>query len=168
MSKNPQQPNPHFRGERGAPGDPVPASEAIQPDQPEKKPSKLKKAVPWAVAGILGLIIGGAIGSSNADDQPSEDTVSSEVQESGQAPEPEEVEIEVASEDCIVALTHSDNLIEIYSAALTTAGEGIEAYAYDDYEAVEEATSEIEAMSGELTQTLTDYYISSDECRAAR
>lgn len=98
MSKNPQQPNPHFRGERGAPGDPVPASEAIQPDQPEKKPSKLKEVVPWAVAGILGLIIGGAIGNATSDDQP----------------------------------------------------------------------SEIESMSGELTQTLTDYYISSDECRAAR
>lgn len=152
--------------------EPEPASDAAKAETEAPKKGFLRKAFPFAAVAVVSMIIGGAMGSTNetpsgnaAEKQESEDAVV-EPTETKTETVTETVEVEVSNQQCLDALDHADDAIDIYSRALSTAGDGLLAYSEGDYATLDESTAEIEAMTGELTTTLTDYYINSEECRA--
>lgn len=170
MRKNtpPEPPNGHYR---------VPPSDQSkrQKNTPKTKGGYAKVALLTGAGIAIGFMFGLGANAPD-DDNPSMDVTevheaeaSTTAQDEPQPTETEtvEVEVEVTPEGCQVALTHADDAIDLYSLALTTAADGLTAYSAGDYATLDQSTAEIEAMTGELTDTLTSYYINSSECRGS-
>lgn len=66
--------------------------------------------------------------------------------------------------DCVAAIGHADEAIEIYSQGFIDAADAIDAYMVNDYGAMDRSTRNINTAADDLGPVLTDYYTTSDEC----
>ena len=66
--------------------------------------------------------------------------------------------------DCVAAIGHADEAIEIYSQGFADAADAIDAYLTNDYSAMDRSTRNINTAADNLEPVLTDYYTTSDAC----
>lgn len=123
------------------------------------------------VAAVPVLLLAGCIGGSVTTEAPEPEVITKEVEVEvpAEAPEPEiiteEVLVEVTDESCLIAIANADELMGIYSEALTMSADMLEAVFYEDYATVEQLTADMEYLTEyELTPTLSVYFTSATEC----
>ena len=66
--------------------------------------------------------------------------------------------------ECVAAIGHADEAIEIYSQGFADAADAIDAYMFNDYGAMDRSTRNISTAADNLEPVLTDYYTTSDAC----
>ena len=66
--------------------------------------------------------------------------------------------------DCVAAIGHADEAIEIYSQGFIDAADAIDAYMVNDYSAMDRSTRNINTAADNLAPVLMDYYTASGEC----
>ena len=66
--------------------------------------------------------------------------------------------------ECVAAIGHADEAIEIYSQGFIDAADAIDAYMVNDYGAMDRSTRNINTAANNLGPVLTDYYTASDAC----
>ena len=66
--------------------------------------------------------------------------------------------------DCVAAIGHADEAIEIYSQGFADAADAIDAYLVNDYSGMDRSTRNINTAADNLEPVLMDYYATSDVC----
>lgn len=66
--------------------------------------------------------------------------------------------------ECVAAIGHADEAIEIYSQGFSDAADAIDAYMVNDYSAMDASTRNINTAADNLEPVLMDYYTTSGEC----
>ena len=66
--------------------------------------------------------------------------------------------------DCVAAIGHADEAIEIYSQGFADAADAIDAYLLNDYGAMDRSTRNINTAADNLEPVLMNYYTTSDVC----
>lgn len=70
--------------------------------------------------------------------------------------------------ECVAAIGHADQAIDLYSGAFTDAADAIDSYMAYDYSAMDGSTANINAAADELGPILTDYNLAADKCVGAK
>ena len=79
----------------------------------------------------------------------------------------ETVTEEVAPESCLNSTTHADELIEIYSEALSLSADAMNAAAFYDEAGIAIAAEDLEALLPVLEDELMMYYLASEGCKSS-
>ena len=66
--------------------------------------------------------------------------------------------------ECVAAIGHADDAIDLYSGAFTDAANALDAYLAYDYDSMDTSTANINAAATELEPVLMDYYATSNKC----
>ena len=66
--------------------------------------------------------------------------------------------------ECVAAIGHADDAIDLYSGAFGDAANALDAYLSNDYRSMDTYTSNINTAADDVQRVLIDYELASAEC----
>ena len=66
--------------------------------------------------------------------------------------------------DCVAAIGHADDAMDLYRGAFSDASDAINAYLSNDYRSMDTYTSNINTAAADVQSVLIDYDLASAEC----